>query len=109
MPVTLTCDLPILQVWTDKRPMDAVRVKSMPRGLFMDAHERQAMTNHGQSLRELAQRGGLSAQECLLVLGCLPGRSQVIDLPHEEAHRLLYAIRVAFNRGGLVVRHGTEA
>lgn len=32
---------------------------------FIAPHERQAMTNHGQTLERLAQRGGLGASEAI--------------------------------------------
>lgn len=39
----------------------------IPRGLLM-IHERQAWENHGQSLSQLAQRGGLSWAEALAII-----------------------------------------
>jgi hypothetical protein len=48
-------------------------------------HEAQAVTNHGQSLERLAQRGGLSASEALAVLG---GKKS-LAMPHATAHRIL--------------------
>ena len=47
--------------------MKAVLLGSVPWD-FMEPHERQAQRNHGQSLKRLAERGGLNAAEALDVV-----------------------------------------
>lgn len=112
----LTRPLSILEDWRDKpiAGVRRVRVKDMPEDLFGEVHERQAQRNHGQSLERLNARGGVSAQECLCILACMPVTSALIHLPHEEAHRILYAVRASFRTGGLDSAspehfHGAEA
>ena len=51
----------------------------IPRGLLM-VHESQAWKNHGQSLTQLAQRGGLSWAEALAII---EGKSWR-DAEHDE-------------------------
>lgn len=53
-------------------------------------HEQQAEKNHSQSLRRLAERGGLSACEALAVLENRDWRA----IPRVEAHAAL-AMRIA--------------
>ncbi len=51
----------------------------IPRGLLIP-HENQAWTNHGQSLSELAQRGGLGWAEALAIIEGKKWR----DAEHDE-------------------------
>lgn len=57
--------------------------------------ERQSQKNHDQSVARIAERGGYSACEALCVIAGVPW--QPID--EVLAHRLLYSMHVAFNRG----------
>ncbi len=56
-------DFPIQRI--DESPVE--QPTSIPWDLI-GPHERQADLNHGQSLRELARRGGLSVTEALAVV-----------------------------------------
>lgn len=65
---------PILMGHNEREKVSAVRrggaialVVQAPWSLFAP-HERQAQTNHGQTLARLAERGGLSAAEAVAVL-----------------------------------------
>ncbi len=53
---------PVLGHRRDKFPLDAVP------WAFLAPHENQARRNHGQTLEQLADRGGLSAKEMLAVV-----------------------------------------
>ncbi len=53
--------------------MDGVSIKKIPWGLI-EPHEKQALTNHDQTLKRLAERGGLSSVEAWLVLTGRPLR-----------------------------------
>lgn len=59
------------------------------------ACEKQSDRNHGQTVARIAERGGYSACEALCVIAGV--EYQRID--EVLAHRLLYALHVAFNRG----------
>lgn len=71
-------------------------VRRVPWELFQgEAIERQSQQNHYQSVARIAERGGYSACEALCVIACVPWQS----MDEVLAHRLLYAMHVAFNRG----------
>jgi hypothetical protein len=55
---------PILKVFGKERQP---RRASVPWNM-LEPHRKQAMRNHNQTLERLAERGGLSEIECLLVL-----------------------------------------
>ena len=77
----MTGDMPILHL-TDSfgRPIE-LRV-----GMWVFAPwEQQAHANHGQSLTQLQQRGGLDASEAVAILTGQPWR----DMPPREAHAML--------------------
>lgn len=100
--VTLTADMPIMLTSAFRQRVDRgerlVRVRSMPRTVFVDAHERQSQENHRQTLARIRERGGFDATEMVAVLSCLP--YQKIDgLSEEAAHRILYAFTSTHNRG----------
>jgi hypothetical protein len=54
---------PILQVDQTNGP----QLSSIPWAMI-EPHRKQALNNHSQTLERLAERGGLSEAECLLVL-----------------------------------------
>ena len=54
-------------------------------------HEAQARKNHGQSLKRLAERGGLSVCECLNVL---EGREWTPMSAHTARHDLMAWVEV---------------
>lgn len=47
--------------------MGGTFLKTIPWGII-ETHERQALKNHGQTLKRLAQRGGLGADEALAII-----------------------------------------
>lgn len=55
---------------------------------FVEAHARQAVANHGQTVARLKERGGLGWSELCAVL---EGRSWV-RMPVDEAHERVMAI-----------------
>jgi hypothetical protein len=50
--------------------------------------EQQAYSNHGQTLRRLKERGGLSVREAISIINCKPWRAYG-DLPNKEAVAML--------------------
>ena len=100
--VTLTADMPIqvnselqLRVQRGQRP---VLVRSLPRTMFVDAHERQCQRNHGQTLDRIRERGGFGATEAIAVLSCL-GWEHFEGLKSEHSHYVLYSMIAMHNRG----------
>jgi hypothetical protein len=74
-------------------------VRRLPWRLFeSDACQRQCEQNHSQSVERIAERGGFGAKEAIAVISVLPWE-RVGGLDDEAAHRILYAIHVAFNGG----------
>ncbi len=67
---------------------DGKRVPPVPWGLLAP-HEEQAQRNHGQTLEQLAGRGGLGASEMLAILERRPFRAMA---PEESCARLTDAI-----------------
>jgi len=61
---------------------------------FVAPHERQAERNHGQTLRRLAERGGLSACELAAVLEDRAWRR----MTHHEAWAAVFRAHAAFHR-----------
>lgn len=69
-----------------------------------DVGEARAMQNHNQTLARLAERHGLDACEALCILlnqDWSPGDEAM-------AHRILYAMRVAYRRGQLSILQGFD-
>lgn len=64
--------------------IDAPIFLRLPMALF-EPHERQAQANHGQSLRRLNERGGLSACEAVAILEDRAWRR----MSHEDAYGAL--------------------
>lgn len=65
MSVDLDRRFPLLQSWTSRR--DSKTLKSIPWAMIAP-HEAQALANHYQTLKRLAERGGLSSSEAVAVL-----------------------------------------
>ena len=82
-----------------RRGESVVIVKRLPFAMFEgEAYERQSERNHGQTVARIAERGGYSACEALAVLAGLDWE-RVSKLDDEAAHRILYTMHVAYNRG----------
>lgn len=98
-PVTLTADMPI-QSSKLQAKQSLVIVRNVPRTMFVEAHETQCRNNHSQTLERIRERGGFSAAEALAVLSCtFWGDLGAVQINVEYAHRLLYAMVAAHNRG----------
>jgi hypothetical protein len=103
-PVTLRGDMPVAQPWSDARFPEQVRgrvrVHDLPLGLFTEFSERTCRENRGLSLESVRKDGGLDADECLAVLaGFSADWASNAGLGADVCHRLLYAVRAAYNRG----------
>lgn len=101
-PITLTANMPImvtsglrLRIARGERP---VIVKSVPLTIFTTAHERQCDRNHSQTLDRIRQRGGFDAGEAVAVLSCLH-YDAIRSVEEESAHKILYEMIAAHNRG----------
>ena len=64
--------------------------------MFDAKHEQQCWDNHVLLLNVMRARSGLSADEAVCVLSCLPWGWM---LPEHEAHRVLRGMMSAFGRG----------
>jgi hypothetical protein len=80
-----------------KRGERLVNVHEIPWAMIMDC-ERQSQENHGQSLDKISSRGGFDASEAVAVLSGLSYRA-LGGMSEEAAHRVLYSMKVMFNRG----------
>lgn len=58
---------------------------------FVKAHERQANTNHGQTVERLKERGGLGWSELAAVVEGRDWRQMDVDAAHEQTMRVLLA------------------
>lgn len=58
----------------------------------VEAHARQADINHGQSVKRLADRGGLSWSELAAVLEDRKWRKMDLDDAHETVMRIVLAL-----------------
>lgn len=100
--LTLTADMRVMiSAELDRRVKRGERiaiVRSVPRTIFVSAHERQSDRNHGQTLEDIRKRGGFSATEMIAVLSCLDWEA-VGCLKEEAAHRILYSMIATHNRG----------
>jgi hypothetical protein len=76
----------------DRRGREATGLTSVPWGL-MAPHEARALKNHDQTLRRLAERGGLSPREAWCVLNDRPWRDAAC-VSEQDAEAFLIA-RVA--------------
>lgn len=86
-----------------RRKEAVVVVQRIPWVMIADqAGERRARVNHDQSLAKLAERGGISAAEAVCIISGIEWQS--FGAGEENAHRILYAMLVLFNRGKLVAR-----
>lgn len=93
MPIQVGNDLD-LRERQGERP---VIVRSIPWEMIAgEAGERQSQRNHGQTLEEIAKRSGFSACEAICVMASMPWKAIGTDA---DAHRILYAMKVLFNRG----------
>lgn len=80
-----------------------VHVTDLPWELFAsDTTQGVCGRNHGQSLSDIARRGGFDASEALCVLTCQHWRDGMI--PEQQAHRILYMMRHLYRRGVLMGR-----
>lgn len=61
-------DFPVLWQYTDTHELEARCCPRFVPWSFVAPHEAQALANHGQTLRRLAARGGLSPAELLAVV-----------------------------------------
>jgi hypothetical protein len=106
MPIQATGELNLRA----RRGERVVIIKQVPFALFAgEAVERQSQRNHGQTVERIAERGGYSACEALAVIAGLDW-DRVSKLDEEAAHRILYNMHVAYNRGrrwGLAVHETT--
>lgn len=76
-------------------PIQSKHIKSIPWAMIAP-YERQAIRNHGgQTLDRLAERGGLSPHEALLILRCHPWYGRIFVLPRDRKERDEYAITTA--------------
>lgn len=66
-------------------------------------HERQAQSNHYQSLKRLAERGGLSVVEAVVVLLDKPFPSKLIPAQIPEYRHILMRIIRDFEAGRLAL------
>lgn len=82
-----------------RRGERVVIAQRVPFALFEgEATERQSARNHDQTVARIAERCGYSACEALAVLAGLEW-DRVSKIDEEAAHRILYAMHVAYNRG----------
>jgi len=79
-----------------------VRVHDLPGPMFGEAEERRSRDWHDQSLACIAARLGFDAVEATCILTGVPFEQATWDV--ETAHRMLLAMKVAFERGRNVVR-----
>jgi hypothetical protein len=92
-------EFPILKGYGSKVPERFKGIKSFPLSVIAP-HEAQAKKNHYQTLKRLAERGGLSPSEAVAVLEDRQWRS----MPDDEAWSRLMAI-VASKQGGAHAEH----
>lgn len=70
----------------------------LPAALFTDEHDRRCMEKHGKPLKRVAEEGGLTSVEVVILVcgtSTAPGR----EIAAWEAHRVLRSIVHAFRRG----------
>ncbi len=98
MPIQVNGELAL----AERRGERVVLVRSIPWAMIADdAGERQAQRNHSQTLDHLRDRGGLGACEAIKIIAGLAwtGDDSKVEIPERQAHRMLYAMMVLFNRG----------
>lgn len=101
MPIAVSADLRRLL----QRRFPVVVVEELPWLMFDEAAERTCRQNHGQTLEEVRERCGLSASEAVRVIcGIANSRAEIGD--EESCHRVLYVMKVMFNRGGVLALRG---
>lgn len=102
MPIQISTRMDI----DERRGLRPVAVKSIPWEMISDeVSQRQCERNHGQTLDEVAGRGGLGASEAICVIAGISYRTFGAD---EDEHRILYAMRTMFNRGLLFEDLGVD-
>lgn len=96
MPIQVYSELAL----AERRGERLVLVRSIPWAMIADdACERQSQRNHSQSLERIAERRGFGASEAVRVLAGLTWDDPKLSIPNLAAHRILYAMRVMFERG----------
>jgi hypothetical protein len=70
----------------ERFPIMSKVVPSIPWAMIAP-HEARALRNHGQTLRRLAERGGLSPDEAMRILDDRPWDGRVFVLPRDRAAR----------------------
>lgn len=75
------------------------RVTSIPWSVIAP-HERQARTNHDQTLERLAQRHGLDPTEAVAVLTDRPWREVFASFTSEAAEDFLLSLSATHQQGG---------
>jgi hypothetical protein len=96
-------DMPIM---VKDRPVNEVRVYSLPWALFAGTDEWCRKHHGGQSLEMIARRGGFDAHEALRIVGNLTNFPD--HLSNDDAHRILYALAVMYRRGQRSIVEGTD-
>ncbi|MFC6743362.1 hypothetical protein [Methylobacterium tardum] len=80
-----------------------MHVTDLPWELFAsDVTEQACERNHGQSLADIARRGGFDAGEAICVLTGQHWRDGMVH--EQQAHRILYMMRHLYRRGVLMGR-----
>ncbi len=96
MPIQVDGELAL----TERRGERIVLVKSIPWEMISDEHcEKQSQRNHSQTVDRIRQRGGYGAAEAIRVMAGLTWDDPKLSIPSRDAHRILYAMVVLFNRG----------
>jgi hypothetical protein len=91
------CMFPVLWDYRLKEDIDALRNAGVPclpvcvPWAMLAPHEAQAQRNHSQTLRRLAERGGLGPDEMLAVLDDRPWRSMKVQEACAELGRRIAA------------------
>lgn len=84
---------------SERRGERPVIVRALPWEMVADeATAARCLKNHDQTLERIAERGGFGASEAIRCIAGL-GLFDDVTIPEAQAHRILYAMRVLFNRG----------
>lgn len=106
MPIQVSGELII----AERRGQRPVIVRSMPWAMFADeACERQCQRNHGQSLETIRDRAGFGPAEAVRVICGLSWDRSNLCIPEDAAHKMLYAMRVLFERGQRIAEQAAMA
>ena len=95
MPIQVSGELAL----RERRGERLVIVRSIPWQMICDEScEKQSQKNHGQTVDKIRDRGGYGASEAISIMAGLPYSDDML-IPEVQAHRILYAMMVLFNRG----------